>query len=52
MKVFNSKFKLEVDKLVTQGFLPIKQTVEEVLNDYFVDDNQLELQINLRNNPL
>ncbi|WP_143165310.1 coiled-coil domain-containing protein [Flavobacterium cucumis] len=50
--VFNSKFKLKVDELVNSVFEPIKNTVEEILNDYFQDDPQYKLEINLKENKL
>lgn len=50
--VFNSKFKLKVDELVNNVFEPIKNTVEDILNDYFQDDPQFKLEINLKENKL
>lgn len=50
--VFNSKFKLKVDELVNNVFDPIKNTVEDILNDYFQDDPQYRLEINLKENKL
>lgn len=50
IEVFNSKLKLKVDELVNNGFKPIKNTVEDILNQYFHDDPQLKLEINLRDN--
>ena len=50
--VFNSKFKLKVDELVNNVFDPIKNTVEDILNDYFQDDPQYKLEINLKENKL
>lgn len=50
--VFNSKFKLKVDELVNNVFEPIKNTVEDILNDYFQDDPQYKLEINLKENKL
>lgn len=52
INVFNSKFKLKVDELVNNVFDPIKNTVEEILNDYFQDDPQYKLEINLKENKL
>lgn len=50
--VFNSKFKLKVDELVNNVFEPIKNTVEDILNDYFQDDTQYKLDINLKENKI
>lgn len=50
--VFNSKFKLKVDELVNNVFEPIKNTVEDILNDYFHNDPQFKLEINLKENKL
>ncbi len=50
--VFNSKFKLKVDELVNNVFEPIKNTVEDILNDYFQDDPQYKLEINLKENKI
>ncbi|MCA0348729.1 MAG: hypothetical protein LCH35_05660 [Bacteroidetes bacterium] len=50
--IFNSKYKLKVDELVNNVFEPIKNTVEEILNDYFQDDPQYKLEINLKENKL
>ena len=50
--IFNSKLKLKVDELVNNGFEPIKNTVEEILNQYFQDDSQYKLEINLKENKV
>lgn len=51
--VFNSKFKLKVDELVSSVFEPIKNTVEEILNHYFEGDpNDYKLELNLKENKL
>ncbi|WP_290832548.1 hypothetical protein, partial [Flavobacterium sp.] len=50
--VFNSKFKLKVDELVNNVFEPIKNTVEDILNEYFQNDPQYKLEIRLKENKL
>lgn len=53
IEIFNSRFKLKVDELVNNVFEPIKNTVEEILNHYFVDDpNDYKLEVNLKENKL
>ncbi len=52
IEIFNSKLKLKVDELVNNGFEPIKNTVEEILNQYFQDDSQYKLEINLKENKV
>ena len=53
INVFNSKFKLKIDELVSSVFEPIKNTVEEILNQYFEDDpNDYKLEIHLKENKV
>lgn len=44
---FNTKFGIEINILVNEVFEPIKEIVESIMNDYFIDDldNYFEIHI-------
>ncbi|MCT4288005.1 hypothetical protein CMU01_08700 [Elizabethkingia anophelis] len=50
--IFNSKLGLKVNEIVETGFQAFKEPVEEIMNDYFNDDPQYKLQIELKEFPL
>lgn len=52
IKIFNSKLELKVNEIVQTGFQAFKEPVEEIMNDYFYDDSQYKLQIQLKEIPI
>lgn len=52
IKIFNSKLELKVNEIVQTGFKAFKEPVEEIMNDYFNDDPQYKLQIELKEFPI
>lgn len=52
IKIFNSKLGLKVNEIVQTGFQAFKEPVEEIMNDYFNDDPQYKLRIELKEIPI
>lgn len=52
IKNFNSKLGLKVNEIVQTGFQAFKEPVEEIMNDYFNDDPQYRLRIELKEIPI
>lgn len=52
IKIFNSILELKVNEIVQTGFQAFKEPVEEIMNDYFNDDPQYKLRIELKEIPI
>ncbi|MGV6844930.1 MAG: hypothetical protein ACWA42_02240 [Lutibacter sp.] len=48
---FNVSLNIKVNEIVETSFKAFKEPIEEILNDYFNEDSNLELKIYLKDNP-
>ena len=51
IEVFNTKLRVKVNSIVETNFKAFKEPLEKILNDYFQDDSNLKLNINLKETP-
>lgn len=49
---FNSKLRIEVDKIVENSFQAFREPIEKILNDYFIDDSNFKLTLSLKEYPV
>lgn len=51
VEVFNTKLRVEVNTIVETNFKAFKEPIENILNDYFKDDPNFKLKIDLKETP-
>jgi len=51
IEVFNTKLRVIVNSIVETNFKAFKEPLEKILNDYFQDDSNLKLNIDLKEIP-
>ncbi|OAB75673.1 hypothetical protein [Cochleicola gelatinilyticus] len=51
IEVFNTKLRVKVNSIVETNFKAFKEPLEKILNDYFQDDPNLKLNIDLKETP-
>lgn len=51
IEIFNTKLRVEVNTIVETNFKAFKEPIENILNDYFKDDPNFKLKIDLKEIP-